>query len=342
MPLLKYTSVSRTAARALEEFSDAFRNALVITEPDLWAAKFGLVLVTDALKTTFPLPLDAAGYHEFKGDIKYQSLYSRALSMKTKKWQGGVEELAEIVEAPDFIDWLGQPEKYAREWRRMPNTLVAQMLEANPILDFYRDPDTGTAGSRRLFADDHPFNVLKGTGTFDNDRSTTVAEILNGTFFSDVKTYARSIKGPNGQSMGLSASGGTIICNGTREELIDEALKQDSVIKAISDDGKITPPEAAGTVVAAAVQANRHKGTMSYLVADELTSASDDYLYVVLNGNPECYPWVSMQGASPEEIISDKNDAKYKEHLKVSIAYVGDANVAAALPHRIVRYRITG
>jgi hypothetical protein len=344
MPFVPYTSGSRTAIRALEEFDNSFQSALSIAEPDsLWAAQHGLVLSTDALKTTFPIPLDAAGYKEFKGEIKYRSLYMRAISVfNDKTWQDGVEELASIVELPDFIGWNDQPSKMATEWTRLPNTLVAAVLEANPDLELYRDPDTGTLTSRTLFASDHPCNILlSGMGSFDNDRTTTQADILNGQFLNDLKAYARSIKGPNGQPMGLRGDGAVVLCNGSREQLLDEAFKQDMLIRTVSNAGVISPPGAAGTVSAAALQRNRHLGTVSYQVCDELTSSSDSVLYVVLAGNPALYPWVVMQEAAPEVIIQDKSDAKYKESLKISYSSHGQAKAAAMMPHRIVKYTIT-
>lgn len=337
MPFLRYTAVSRTAARALEEFSDAMRGALAIAEPQLWAAQWGLVVSTDAIKMTFPIPLDAAGYKEFKGDIKYRSVYSRALSMIPKKWTDGVEELAEVVEAPDFIDWAGQPGKIAREWLRLPDVLAAGVLEANPLLDFYRDPDTNTAGTRHLFAGDHPNNVLIGAGSFNNDRTTTVADILSGQFFKDASTYYAGIKGPNGQPMGLRLSGGSVLTSLNRDQLFEEALKQDSVIRAIDNLGK---PAVTG-VVAVTTQKNRFQNYITHITANELTSTSDDYFYTLANGNDEAVPFVIMQGATPEEILHDKTSSKYKEHLKIGMAYVGAANVAAALPHRIARWHIT-
>jgi hypothetical protein len=345
MPFVPYTAVSRTTADFLRKFDEAFRGALAIAEPDsLWAAQGGLVLSTEGmLQTTFPIPLSAAGYNEFNGDIKYRTLYELAINVfNDKTWQDGVEELAKIVEGPNFLGWDQESGNMAREWTRLPNTLVAEVLEANPNLEMYRDPDTKVLTARALFAADHPFNVLdSAVGTFDNDIGTTEADILNGTFFSELKSYARSIKGPNGKPMGLRLTGGQILCNGTREELIDEALKQDNVIKVISDAGEITPPTAVGTAVAAAVQRNRHQNIVSYTVADELTDASDDYLYVLLSGNPAAHPWVVMQQSSPEVIICDKDDAKYKEHLKVSFSSHGEAKAAAMMPHRIVRVTIS-
>lgn len=344
MPFVPYTVGSRTATRALERFDDSFRGALAIAEPDsLWASQHGFVLGTDAPKTTFPIPLDAVGYKEFKGEAKYRALYSRAISIfNDKTWQDGVEEFAKIIELPDFIGWNDQPAKMATEWTRLPNTLVAQILEANPNLELYRDPDTGTLTSRALFATDHPSNILlPGLAQFNNTMDTTQAEILNGLFFKKIKKYARSIKGPNGQPMGIRATGGVILCTGEREDLLDEALKLDTVIREISSNGNITAPQTVGTAVGAVTVNNRHKGTMSYQVCDELTTASDDYLYVLLSGNAELYPWVVMQQNTPEVIIDDKSSDKYRRTHKVSYSSHGDCKAAALFPHRIVRVHIT-
>ena len=135
-------------------------SALAIADPDsLWAAQ-STVLSTDA-PNTFPIPR-RGWYKEFKGDIKYRLLYMRAISVfNDKTWQDGVEELAAIVELPDFIGWNDAPGAMAKEWTRLSNTLVAAVLEANPNLELYRDPDTGTLTARTLFAGNHPFNIIK-------------------------------------------------------------------------------------------------------------------------------------------------------------------------------------
>lgn len=345
MPFVPYTQVSRTTAEYLTEFDESFRGSLAIAEPDsLWAAQGGLVMSAEgALKTVFPIPLSAAGYNEFKGDIKYRSIYERTITVfNDKTWQDGVEELADVVEGPNFLGWNEEPGNMAREWTRLPNALVAAILEANPNLEIYRDPDTKVLTARTLFAADHPFNLLDAAvGTFDNDIGTTEAAILNGSFFAELKEYARAMKGPNGKPYGLRAQGGTIYTNGNREDLIDEALKQDNVIKAISNAGVISPPGAPGTVAAAVVQRNRHLGIMSHVVCDELTSSSDNVLYIVLSGNPAAHPWVVMQQASPEVIIQDKSSAKYAEHLKISYSSHGKAKAAAMMPQKIVRVTIS-
>ncbi len=338
-----YFQVSRTAARALEEFSDEFREALTIDAGfPLWAANFGLVRNTDALKTTFPIPVSAAGYNEFRGDMKYRGLYARSLSMIGRDWQDGVEELAKVIEAPDFIDWAGEPARMAIEWNRLPNQVVADMLAlsslSGPLLDFYRDPDTNTASTRRLFATDHPYNVLDTSlGSFDNTMTTTHAAIASGAFFDACDLRFSQVMGPNGKPMGLRfIEGGTCLVPATLANEFKNVLKFDTLVRAVDNVGK---PGATASVVAAVTQNNVYKGTLSYQRADEL--ANQSYFYAIAAGKPGCFPWVVQRGTT-EEIIHDKNSEKYKNTRKISFAAIGQLEAAACLPHRIIRVQVTG
>lgn len=339
-----YFQISRDAARALEDFSNEFKDALVLGDFETWAASNGLVRTVDGpIKTTFPIPISAAGYNEFKGDMKYRSLYHRSLSMKSKKWQDGVEEFADVIEAPDFIDWAGEPARMAVEWARQPNTLVMAMLESGssangPNLDFYRDSDTNVVTARQLFASDHPYNVLDSSvGSFGNIKTTTVADILSGKFFDDTEEYFRSIKGPNGKPLGLRLGGGNILPHPHRANLFKKALEKDTVIRAVSNAGAL---DSGSNVVAAVSDKNLWQNTIGYTVTDE--STQQDVFYVVAAGKSGLFPWVVQQAGAPEEFVHDKNSERYKNTLKVAIAYVGDMNVAACLPHRIIKVTITG
>lgn len=337
-----YQQVSRDAARALEEFSDEMRSALALGEVEQWAMTLGFGRVTNALKTTFPIPLDAAGYKELKGDIKFRNLYHRSLSMTTKEWSDGVEAKARVVEAPDFGDWAGQPAKMAFEWQRLPNEIVATMLAVSsysgPFLDFYRDPEHGDASARRLFATDHPCNVLDDSfGTFNNTTTTTVADILNGKFFKAASAYFRSIKGPNGKPLGLKLRGGNVLVPAARDELFQEALQQERLIRAVSSAGAV---DATSSVVAVSESENRFRGTIGQHTADELSS--DDYFYCIAAGVPGLHPWIIQTEGSPEEFLHDKSSELYKRSRKIGIAYVGNMGAAACLPQPILRVQITG
>jgi hypothetical protein len=331
--------ISRDASRALEEFSDEFREALTLADFELWAEGNGLVRRTDALKTNFPLPLDAVGYHEFKGDHKFRTLYARSMQMTTRVWQDGVEEFAHVIEAPDFGDWAGQPAKMAHEWSRLPNVLVAEMLASGsldgPLLSLYRDPDTETAGTRRLFAADHPYNILKPSlGDFDNRLSVSAADIASGAAWDAIADHFRSILGPNGRPLGLRF--GYALVPSTRETLFKNALEFDTLIRNVTNAGAIN---GSANVVSAVTQNNRHKGTFGYTVADEL--ADQDTFYALAAGKPGMFPWAVQQETSPQEFIWDKSSERYMSTLKVAFSSVGRANVAAALPHCIARVTIT-
>lgn len=336
-----YYQISRDAAEALEEFSDAFRGVLALGDFEPWAAQFGFMNSSDSIKTTYPIPLDAAGYKEFKGQMKFRRLYERSLSMMTREWQDGVQEKESVITAPDFIGWQDAPANMAHEWQRFPNVLVADLLALDtfngPLLDFYADKESQTASTRRMFANDHPYNVFDvGLGTFQNYTTTTLAEIASGAFFDTAEQYFRGLKGPNGKPLGLAMTGGNILVPFTRSIAFRDALAQDTLIRTITAAGE--------DGVAAVTQSNLWKGTIGYTVSDELTN--QDYFYCIAKrvsgGGSAPPPWIVQQESSPKEIVCDTNDQKYKDTLEVSVSYVGRANAAGALPHGILRVQITG
>lgn len=327
-----YYQVSRDAADRLREFTDEFRGALVLADSEPWAETLGLSRTTDALKTTFPIPLDAAGYKEFKGDIKFRTLYERSLSMIGKRWEDGVEVFADEIEGQDFIDWAGQPAKMAKEWARLPNEIVAAILAVSsldgPLLDFYRDSDSNMASTRRLFASDHPFNVLMPElGDFDNTMITTEAKIASGEFYDDLDNKFAEVMGPNGKPMNLICD--KLLVPRTRRSLIKNSLEFDTIVRAVTNI-------AGSENVAAVTQNNVYKGTIGYTIAHEL--ADQDHLYAIASNGPPI--WVVQKQGAPEEIMHDKSSELYKRQLKVGVAYIGKMNAAAALPHSIVRVEI--
>ena len=336
-------NVSADAQRRLEEFSEEFRGALALqSDFPLWASELGLVKTTSALKSTFPLPLDAAGYKEMQGDIKFRDLYFRSMSMVGKTWYDGVEADAAQVEAPDFMDWNSAPANMALEWSRLPNQIVADLLALSslngPLLSFYDDNDSQTKGTRRWVANDHPYNVLdSNVGTFTNYTTTTVAAIQNGSFFDTCDQYFSGLKGPNGKPLGLRfRNGGRILHAGTRETLFTNVLTQDTLIRAVDSAGKLN--QTSGNV-AAVTQSNIYKG-ISSIRADEL--ADQDYFYCFAAPKPGLYSFVVQKEAAPEELVWDKTSELYKRSGKIAFASRGRMNAAFALPHGILRVQITG
>lgn len=328
----RHQVISRDAERALEEFSEEFRNALALAPAEPWAAELGYAHTSDAPRITWPVPLSATGYQEFKGDPKYRQLFHRSISMVSKNWQDGVEALAEVVEAPDFIGWTEEPTRMAEEWARHRNVMVADMLASasydGPLLDWYRDEENGTPSNKRLFAAGHPFNVFNTSlGTFTNYTTCTAEDILSGKIFDDADGHFAGIKGANGRPLGLRVS--AVLAPTSRRMLFRRALEKELLITAIKGTG--------GSNVGAVMDQNMHLGTR-VLFADELHS--DDYFYIVAQ-RTGLYPFVTSVG-TPEELIFDKSSEFYKNTLKVRYGVVGKANAAAVLPHCILRVQITG
>ncbi len=263
-----------------------------------------------ALKTTLPIPVSAAGYGEFKGDLKYRELFEKSLSLVPKTWQDGVAALASVIEAPDFIGWTTEPAAMAAAAMSLPNEIIAGLLEAN-----------GTCwDGQNFFAAAHPYNIFDvDAGDFDNDITGAGTDSTSANL-ALAKQYFREVKAANGKSMGLRMT--HVLVPAALEETWRDILENDLLIQAVGD--------AFGAVN------NRHKGSVKLVVSDELTD--DAMWYPLALNKPGMMPWFVQDEGSPEEIRQDKTDALYKTTLKVGVAYVLRGNGVLALPHCVQRW----
>ena len=131
MSLYTYDLISHDAQIALTQFSEQFIAALTQSPVTQWSSDLGFALTSKALKTRFPLPIDAAGYKELKGDLKYRRLGETSLELTPKTWQDGVEELASVIEAPDWIGWTVAPAAMAAAGASLMNEIIVDLLETN-------------------------------------------------------------------------------------------------------------------------------------------------------------------------------------------------------------------
>jgi hypothetical protein len=331
-----FNLVSRDAQQALTEFSMAFDQALTVKDATPWATVYGLANTSKAIRTTYPIPVSAAGYKECKGDDKLRDLFEKSLSMTTKKWYDGVAALASVIEAPDFIGWGTEPQRIAKERTRLPNKLVAAMLHTNPLLDLYKvELPSGTVASTvHLFDDAHPVNVVDDSfRTFDNNHAVTLhTAALNAdisAWVSVVKTRFAAKKGPNGELMGLQFN--TLFVPPALAEVFKSFFESDTLV--------ITVANAAGTENVGGVPTNnRHKGTVNLVVLDELIDTNMVYPFDANAGIPA---WIVQDAGSPEEIRFDKDSDFYKNTYKVGVKYLDEVGVGAALPHAIERVTVT-
>jgi phage major head subunit gpT-like protein len=316
-----YNLLSADAQQRLTEFSDSYFASLAMGAPNTWARDFGLLYSSNAIKTIYPLPVSAAGYKLRQGDDKMRALYEKSLSIKPKEYQDGVQELRQIIEAPDFIGWGEEPSRIALETLRFPNLLVASLLNDNPTLEF---------DGLSLFNDSHPINVLDdgvkdvaGNTTFDNNFASAA---LNATTVGDVRKYFRRLPGPNGQVMGLMLS--HVIVPAALEELFRKFFESDHMYNATLIGGS-------GTNL---ISNNIYKGAVTVVVAPELLS--DSKVYWIASNGPK--PYIVQDGGTPEEITYDESSDFYKNTGMLGRKYVLRMGTAAALPHAIAVQTITG
>jgi hypothetical protein len=347
-----YHNQPRDAQLALTEYSRDFDKAFALANFERWIEKICLVDTTDAIRIVYPIPIGAAGYRERDGDDKMRRLYERPVSITPREWVDGVVEKAKIIEwSGDWIGWANAPAEMAFEAKRHPQILVADMLRRNPNLDFYRVEYSGgsVASARALFAADHPFNVLAtGVGTFDNDWSAgdtvqgeTVPATFNDVLVKQLRMHFRSIKGPNGQPLGLRFRG--LLVPPAQAEAAYDAYERNALLEAVQN-------VAATENVAAGVMPNRFFGT-EITVADELTgtlpsglSGDDDtvYAYAVREGGGMQPPaGIVVESATPETIRYDKDSDFYKDTAMIGVKNAISAAAEGALPHAIVRINLT-
>lgn len=310
----EFSLVSVDAQIRLTEFAEDFSLAYAQeTDPvDDWARSLGLYRATKALKTKYPIPVSAAGYKAFEGDIKYRSVFEKSFELVPLTWQDGVAELASVVEAPDFIGWPGQPEAMASAARSLMNEIISVALEANAV-----HPLDGLT----FFNAAHPYNILDtSVGTFANT-FTGAPTAASTTALETAKANMRKVKAANGKPMGLRVT--HIMCHPDKEETWRNIIDRDLIIESIGANNF-------GTVN------NRHKGSVKLIVSDQLTTSLQWYA-LGLN-KPGMYPWVVQDAGTPELIVQDKTDAMYKTNLHVGFASILRGNGGLAIPHCIHRY----
>lgn len=324
-----FFQVSGDAQRALEQFSLEFYGAFTAADPaTLWAQQFGLVNASRNIRTTYPIPVSAAKYLERKGDDRLRSLYERSVSITPITWADGFAELANIIEAPDFIGWANEPTNVAREAARQPNLIVRDLLHNNANLPFYKDQRTGVDLGIPLFSASHPVNIFDAQfGTFSNLLSSTA---IDGTLFSEAFQAFGTRKGANGESMHLKPT--DLLVPPALEQKAKDFLQSDLTRVAFLEGGVGSQKNTNFNTN------NRFQNCVNLVVGYELTDTNMIYF---LDGTATAKPWILQTGGEPEQILYTKNDSLYKETGKVGVKYVLTMAAIGCLPHAIMRATIS-
>lgn len=301
----EFLLVSSDAQRALEEFSQDFIGALTQPGVESWAKAYGLYKASKALKTTWPIPVSAAGYSELLGDIKYRDIYEKSITLTPKTWTDGVSALRSVIEAPDFIGWTSEPSAMAAAAMSLSNEIIAGLIEGNAVQDF---------DGKAFFATDHPYNIFDtGVGTFSNlitgaGTAPTVDNLALAMVNFD------QMKAPNGKPLGLQMT--HVFHPPSQRQTWKKLLEQDLLIQTV------------GTSFGAVN--NIYKNSITPVCCYELTNTSK--WYAASLNKPGMFPWVVQDEGAPEEIRSDVTSDLYKRSLKVGLAYVLRGNGGLALP----------
>lgn len=320
-----------TVERALEEFVTDLDMAYALgAGVEQWATTLGLDKPTDALKLTFPLSLDSAGYHEHIGDAKFRHLSARELSMEVRVYQDGVEEFIRKIERdPGWSGWNQAPAGMAHEALRHPNLLCAAMLHANPLLDLYAEKYDGgvTASAINLFHASHPVHIHDSSkGTFTNVH--TGWEGFTETWAEGVVAMYETRKGPNGQPLGLAWTH-VLVPPGYAQaarKFFESALLVQHILNA------------GGTIIGGVTLENRYKGAVQVVSAPELLDTNMIYTLALNKGAASPMPWIVQHMPTPRVTTFDAGGERAKLTGKVGISVELEAAVAGALPVAIDRW----
>ncbi len=305
---IEYNLISTDAQAALEEFRQDFAMALAQGGVESWARELGLFNVSKALKTTYPVPVHAALYEEFKGDMRYRSLFEKSIELIPKTWQDGVAELASIIEAPDFIGWGEQPAAMAAAALSLENEIITTVLEAGTT--------TVCWDGEYFFDTDHPVNVFDLAIGTDWSNYITTSATFGVTNLALAKKMFRGLKGPNNKPLGLRMT--HLVVPAALEEAARDLLERDMIIES-----SIAMP-------------NRHMGTVKLVIADELTS--DIAFYALALNKVGMKPWIVQTQGAPEMIVQDKGSHLYATTLKVGVSSILRGNGGLALPHCVIKF----
>lgn len=326
--ILTKTQHDKTSVDRLREFSDAFIEAYALGPQSNWFEAIAHNELSDAPEVVFMVPVHAAGYEEFLGELRYRSLAQRRARVIPRLWQDGVKELEGRVAQASWLGWNLQAQLMADQAMRLPAKTILQLLTANGGAGGYvglYDTDTTPNATYTLFHAAHLNNVVDASkGTFDNTALAGSGGFTStnvGAWFS----HFAGLKAPDGESsLGLRLT--HVLVPRQLEVAARNFFASDYLIRAIIDSGN---------VAAAGQEQNLYKGLVEVLVSDELTSGT--VVYPLALNKPGMMPFVTVQAPSPEIIVQDKTSHLYQTSLHVGVAALHKVNSGIVFPQTIAK-----
>jgi hypothetical protein len=361
-PLQTFGFVSVDAQIALTEFGYDFLEAFKAS-PTPFAERLGLVRFSQFLQTRFPMPVDAAEFREFYGEIGYRRLGHKSLTVTPGVWSDGVEELARVIEAPEFLGWMEAPGEQADDASALPDRLAAKMLLAGKTTPSWEVDD----GSVMWFDKAHPINPMKPGGggpanPISGQAAGTYPNLLVGMpldFDSIRKVRAHFRKWPavsGAKRRGLRLT--DILAHPDQEQQVME-LRREKYVMRKSVDGA---GQTVGYMFAPNENASEEDYAFNVWIGEELTESG--VWYPMSLNRRGTKPWVIQRRLIPggvgmpagwtgteaqppagglfEVIVNDKASQKYKDTGLVSIGHKLEMGMALAHPWSTLRCEPSG
>ena len=87
-----FDRIGEVARRQLERFSAQFTAGIMAADPNMWGHQAGLFDATDAVKTSYPIPVSASEFVKEEGNDRLRRLFSRSLSVIPDGYVDGVAQ----------------------------------------------------------------------------------------------------------------------------------------------------------------------------------------------------------------------------------------------------------
>jgi pimeloyl-ACP methyl ester carboxylesterase len=332
MPKISYDGLPKSAQDRLREFHDEFTGAYAMGADNLWFETVCTVIDTPAPQVVYPIAIDESGFVKFTGSYQYRDLGNKVIRLKNEVWQDGVAELADKIEAWDFVGFSKGAAQMARMGLRAPARWAATVLTGTTPLSLYNDEDANVVSTIPLFSSGHLVNPLKtGGAVFDNSALGGVGgfTLPNVTAWD---TYFGGLKAPNGESLGLQFT--HILVPRARYVEAKAFFRDDTLLQAVRN-------QANSENVGGVMRRNPYVGAIEVIVADELSSSNVVYPLALNRANDGLTPILIMKEPDVETNVLDKSSYLWQQNRKVAVNAVLKGSAGGFLPHPIAKVTIS-
>lgn len=185
-----------TSEAAIREFNEKYLMALSAAAPSDWASRF--VTAVGAPRTTFPLSFMSTKFVETKEQSgRFTGMGEKSFDVKVVEFNAGYE--AKLLDLTTNVfaykNWSAVPSRFVTAEARHIAYQLATLLELGTATPSPFD-------DVNFFSASHLANPVKGTATWSNYQSSTLAPSLAN--IAAEMTNMRAVKDENGDKLGVN------------------------------------------------------------------------------------------------------------------------------------------